>query len=329
ARATFTADRTIAKYVITDVIGRGGWSVVYRGMHMSLNMPVAIKMLRHHMAMEADFLGKFRNEARTIASLNHQNLVKVYDIEQLYRTVFIIMELLDGASVQDMLRTAPRLPVDQAVDILLQTCAGLGYAHQQGIVHGDVKPGNIFIQKNRIAKILDFGVACSTGTKADRLMGTPKYFSPEQIRMKAIDHRSDIYSLGLAAFRMVTGQEAFFDMDVATLCQMHLYEDTPDPRSLVPDLPDELVNIISKATQKGPAERYQEIEEMADDLQRLARRLGVPLSTEPRKHGNMMGLFLFYREEQGEIIKRLVQDFTRELKKIGADLRETDFKQIS
>jgi serine/threonine protein kinase len=292
-------------------------------------MPVAIKMLKHHMAMEEDFLSGFRNEARTIASLNHENLVKVYDIEQLYRTVFIIMELLDGASVLEMLATIPRLPVVHALDIILQTCAGLGYAHQRGIVHGDIKPGNIFIQRNNRAKILDFGVACSTGTKADRLVGTPKYFSPEQIKMKPIDLRSDIYSLGLAAFRMLTGQEAFFDWDVATLCEMHLYEETPNPRLIVPDLPEELAHIILKATQKDPSARYQRVEEMVDDLQPLARKLGVDASREPRKRGNMMGLFLFYRDEQGEMIKQLVSDFSRELRKIGADLRETDFKQIS
>ena len=329
ARATFTADRAIGKYSIREIIGRGGWSVVYRGMHTTLNMPVAIKMLRHHMAMEEDFLRSFHNEARTIANLNHENVVKVYDIEELYRTVFIVMEFLEGASVQDMLRTAPNLGLVQVVDILLQTCAGLGYAHGRGIVHGDIKPGNIFIQKNNSVKILDFGVACATGTKVDRLMGTPKYFSPEQIRMKPMDERSDIYSLGLATFRMLTGHEAFFDMDMTTLCQMHLYQETPNPRSIVPDLPQELTNIILKATQKDPAARYQRVEEIVDDIQPLARKLGIDVSGQPRPQSNMTGLFLFYRDGQGDIIKSLVSDFSTELKKIGIDLRESNFKDVS
>ena len=328
ARAALTADRTIGKYVINEVIGKGGWSIVYRGEHTTLNMPVAIKMLRHHMAMDQSFSTKFRNEAQTIAKLNHENIVKVYDIEQLFRTVFIIMEHLEGESVQDMLRTTPSLPVERVVDILLQTCEGLGYAHEHGIVHGDIKPGNIFIQKNGRAKLLDFGVACNTGTKSEKLMGTPKYFSPEQIRLRPIDRRSDIYSLGLAAFRMLAGREAFTGKDVLSLCEKHLYEDAPEPRSLVPDLPEELNTVISKAVRKDPLDRYQSVREIVHAIEPLANKYGVTVSKESDRHTNMMGLFLFYRNEQHSIIKRLVQDFSRELEKIGANLRDADFKDV-
>ncbi|MFH1117245.1 MAG: protein kinase [Pseudomonadota bacterium] len=328
ARAALTADRTIGKYVISEVIGKGGWSIVYRGEHTTLNMPVAIKMLRHHMAMDHDFSTKFRNEAQTIARLNHENIVKVYDIEQLYRTVFIIMEHLEGESVQGMFRTTPSLPVEKVVDVLLQTCEGLGYAHEHGIVHGDIKPGNIFIQKNGRVKLLDFGVACNTGTKSEKLMGTPKYFSPEQIRLRPIDRRSDIYSLGLAAFRMLTGREAFLKKDIVSLCEMHLYENVPEPRSLVPDLPEELNSVILKAAKKDPLDRYQSVREIIHDLEPLADRCGVSVSKDSSRHANMMGLFLFYRNEQRAVIKRLVQDFSRELEKIGANLRDADFKDI-
>ncbi len=328
ARAVLTADRTIGKYVINEVIGKGGWSVVYKGEHTTLNMPVAIKMLRHHMAMDRDFLTKFQNEAQTIAKLNHENIVKVYDIEQLFRTVFIIMEHLEGESVEGMLRTTPSLPVEKVVEILIQTCEGLGYAHEHGIVHGDIKPGNIFIQKNGKVKLVDFGVACNTGTKSERIMGTPKYFSPEQIRLRPADRRSDIYSLGLAAFRMLTGREAFMDLDVASLCEMHLYEDIPEPRSLVPDLPEELNTVIIKATRKDPLDRYQSTREMIHDIEPLATMCGVSLSTESNRHTNMMGLFLFYRDEHRGIIRRLVQEFSQELQKIGADLRDADFKDV-
>jgi serine/threonine protein kinase len=328
ARAALTVDRTIGKYVINKVIGRGGWSLVYKGTHTTLNMPVAIKMLRHHMAMDEGFLTRFQNEAQTIARLNHENIVKVYDIEQLFRTVFIIMEHLEGVSVQDMFKVTPSLPPDKVVSILMQTCSGLEYAHEEGIVHGDIKPGNIFVQKDDKVRLLDFGVACNTGTKSDKLMGTPKYFSPEQIRLRPIDRRSDIYSLGLAAFRMLTGREAFMQLDVATLCEMHLYEDIPDPKSLVPDIPDELNSVILKATKKDPLARYQSVSDMMHDIHPLAQRLGVSASLESKRHTNMMGLFLFYRNEHQKIIKRLVKDFTRELKKIGADLRDTDFKDV-
>lgn len=328
ARAALTAERTIGKYLITEVIGKGGWSIVYKGQHTTLNMPVAIKMLRHHMAMDREFSTKFRNEAQTIARLNHENIVKVYDIEQLFRTVFIVMEHLEGESVQDKLRKTPTLPKEKVVEILLQTCDGLGYAHERGIVHGDVKPGNIFILNDGSLKLLDFGVACNTGTKSERLIGTPKYFSPEQIRLKPIDRRSDIYSLGLTAFRMLTGREAFLDADVASLCEMHLYEDIPEPKSLVPDLPEELNTVILKATKKNPGDRYQSVREMIHDIEPLADQLGLTALREAGRATNMMGLFLFYRDEHRAMIKRLVQDFSQELRKIGADLRDADFKDI-
>jgi len=217
------------------------------------------------------------------------------------------------------------------VDIILQTCGALSYAHSFGIVHGDIKPGNIFLQNTNRIKILDFGVACTKGTRSERLMGTPKYFSPEQIRMMPIDHRSDIYSLGLAAYRMLTGQEAFCEQDIAALCQMHLYEDVPNACSLVPDLPSDIHLIISKATQKNPDDRYQSIEELIHDLAPVARRLGLTLSGGPNhasRGTNMMGLFLFYRDDHSEMLTALLTDFTRELRKIGVELRESDFRSI-
>ncbi len=328
ARSTLTADRTIGKYVISEILGRGGWSIVYKGVHTSLHMPVAIKMLKHTMAIDPDFLEKFQNEARIIANLNHENIVKVYDIEQLYRTVFIIMEHLEGVSLVEMLRDVKRIPLSRALNILIQVCHGLAYAHEHGIIHGDIKPGNIFVQPNDRAKVLDFGLAHAPGTRGDRLVGTPRYFSPEQIRMAVLDERSDIYSLGISAYRVITGQEAFREMDIATLLQKHLHEDIPDPRVLVPDLPEELHAFLIKSTRKEPADRYQTIKEIIHDLEPLLPKLGLPTEPEWRKHVNMMGLFLFYRDEHEEILKRLVSDFGQELKKLGAVLRDTDFKDV-
>jgi len=328
ARTSLTADRIIGKYLITDVVGRGGWSIVYRGVHTTLNMPVAIKMLKHNMAMDAGFIEKFRDEARTIANLNHENIVKVYDIENLYRTVFIVMESLEGASAQDILKNIGKFDLKQALQILMQVCSGLAYAHERGIVHGDVKPGNIFVQKDGSVKLLDFGVACHAGTRSDKLMGTPKYFSPEQIKLAAVDARSDIYSLGISAFRMITGQEAFMELDVATLCHQHLYEAIPEPRSLVPDIPDEMNSFIVRATQKDPEARFQSMGQIIHELLPLAKSLGLDVPGESKRHANMMSLFLFYRDDQHEMIQRLVNDFSQELKKIGAEFRDADFKDL-
>ncbi|MBI5247917.1 MAG: protein kinase, partial [Desulfomonile tiedjei] len=324
SRSSLTVDRTIGKYVIHEIIGRGGWSIVYKGKHSTLNMPVAIKMLKHNMAMAAEFIGEFQNEARTIAGLNHPNIVKVYDIEQLYKTVFIIMELLDGASLETTLRESGRLPLEKSLEVLLQVCAGLSYAHERGIIHRDIKPGNIFIQKNDVAKIVDFGLACATGTKGIRVVGTPKYLSPEQIRGLPVDERSDIYSLGITAFKMVTGQEVFQDNDIVSLLHMHLYEDIPDPRDLVPDLPEEMRTFILRATRREPSSRYQSIGQVLSELHLLADKIGMALPTKAERCLNMMGLFLFYRDEHQAILTRLVKDFSDELEKIGAVLRESD-----
>jgi eukaryotic-like serine/threonine-protein kinase len=328
ARSTLIADRTIGKYLINQILDRGGWSIVYKGVHTTLNMPVAIKMLRHNMALDSNFLKNFQDEARIIANLNHENIVKVYDIEQLYRTVFIIMEYLDGDSLEKILREGPRLSSPRALKILLQTCSGLAYAHERGIVHGDIKPGNIFILDGDKAKILDFGLACAPGTKLTSLAGTPKYLSPEQIKRSPIDERSDIYSLGIAAFRMITGQDAFHSPDIAELLNMHLHAAIPNPKSLVPDLPDELSDFIIRATQKNPAERYETVGQIMAELQPLSQRLGVEIPSDSRRNNNMMSLFLFYRVDKQAIIKQLVNDFTSELKKVGAVLREADFKDI-
>jgi eukaryotic-like serine/threonine-protein kinase len=328
ARSTMTADRTIGKYLIHHTIGQGGWSIVYEGKHTTLNMPVAIKMLKHNMAMDEGFIEEFQNEARTIASLNHENIVKVYDIEQLYRTVFIIMELLDGASLEKIVRETGRLSPTKSLEVLLQVCRGLRYAHEQGIVHRDIKPGNIFVQKNDVVKIVDFGLACATGTKGVCVVGTPKYLSPEQIRGWPVDERSDIYSLGVCAFKMVTGAEAFHGSDVVSLLHMHLYEDAPDPKDLAPDIPDEMRTFILRSTKREPSLRYQSVEQALSELYPLAEKLRIALPARAERSLNMMGLFLFYREEQRQILTRLVRDFGEELKKIGAVLRESDFKDL-
>lgn len=327
-RATIIADRTVGKYVIQEVLGRGGWSIVYKGMHVNLNMPVAVKMLKHDMAMDEDFLGRFKNEATTIANLNHENIVKVYDIEQLYRTVFIVMEYLRGRSLHEILFDEERLSPPRALNIILQVCAGLRYAHEQGVIHGDVKPGNVFVQEGDKAKILDFGLACRTGTRSTRIVGTPKYFSPEAIRLGPIDARSDIYSLGISAYRIITGQEAFQSPDIANLCQMHLFEPNPDPAALVEDLPEELRTFILKCTAKNPGDRFQNMTEAIHHLQPLTKQLGVELPMQSSRKLNMKSLSLFYREEHQAMIGQLVRDFTNELEKIGAVMKEADFRDI-
>jgi CRP-like cAMP-binding protein len=321
------ADRVIGKYLAADIIGRGGYSIVYKGVHRSLNMPVAIKMLRHDMASDTGFSEKFRNEAKTIARLNHENIVKVYDIEELYRTIFIITEYLNGVPLDQILEKVPRLPLPRVLNILMQVCAGLAYAHKRGIVHQDVKPGNIFVQPDDKAKIVDFGLACSPGT-VDNLCwpGTPFYTSPEYIEGDPVDERSDIYSLGITAYEMITGQKPFPGDDVAKAISFHLDENIADPAKIVPDLPAAMRNFIIKACSRNSGERYQNVAEALEDLQSLAMEFGLKSSDLYTEKRRLATFFLVYKEDDRQALDHVMDEFKAKIQGMGIELRAADFK---
>jgi tRNA A-37 threonylcarbamoyl transferase component Bud32 len=323
-----TAFRTVGKYVIKDVVGQGGWSMVYKGVHAKLNFPVAIKMMKHNMAMDEEFLRKFQNEATIIARLNHPNIVKVYDIEELYRTVFIIMEYLEGFSLGHMLEYMPKPSLPQILDVLLQICSGLEYAHKKGIIHQDIKPDNVFIQPDGRAKIVDFGLATPPGSMDIDLPGTIFYMSPEQILGNPVDERTDIYSLGITAYEMVTGKRPFPEDDMGKLMDYHIREDAPDPRILVPDLPDEISDFIVRSIRKNADERPKTVTEVLDELRPLAERMGIKFRPRERKKGKMMGLFLFYQDEHQLALNRLIDKFTSDVDEIGATLHLTHLDNI-
>jgi len=323
-----TANKTIGKYLISEVIGRGGWSIVYKGLHKSLNMPVAIKMLKHDMAMNEDFAEKFHNEAKTIALLNHDNIVRVYDIEELYRTIFIIMEYLEGLTLDYILYRMPKLTITKALDILLQVCTGLSYAHDQGIIHQDIKPANIFIQLDGRTKIVDFGLSCPPGTIDFCLPGTIYYMSPEQIEGETVDERTDIYSFGIMAYEMLTGQRPYLEEDPAKLMELHLTADVPDPRTVVPDLPQELYYFIKRATQKDTSARFKSVWEIIRDLQPLADKLGIEGRPQTDKRQKMLSLSLFYETEQLLRLNKLVEKFNREVNEIGAKLEIRNLDKV-
>ncbi|MBI5249790.1 MAG: protein kinase [Desulfomonile tiedjei] len=322
-----TAERSIGRYTIHDMLAEGGWSIVYRGVHSYLNFPVAIKMLKHNMARDPEFLGKFQDEAKIIAQLNHDNIVKVYDIEHVSRTVFIIMEHLEGITLRHILRNKLRLPYPRMLQILVQVCAGLEYAHQQGIVHQDVKPGNIFIENSDRVKIVDFGLASPIGGCSDDLPGTVFYMAPEQIEGEPVDARTDVYSLGITAFEMATGRRPFPD-DVCSVLKAHITESTPDPRIFNPDLPPEFGAFISKATQKDPAARYQNCREVILDLTRLASKAGERVAPESHPKRRMMTLFMFYRDESQLELNQIMEELSQQLKALGAELRIADFEGV-
>jgi len=226
------------------------------------------------------------------------------------------------------LERTPRLPLARVVDILMQVGAGLAYAHEKGIVHEDIKPANVFIQPVERAKIVDFGLSLPPGTAAFTVSESAPYMAPEQIKGEPMDARSDIYALGIMAYEMVAGQRPYAEDDISKLLDMHVLEDVPDPRGVVPDLPDELCHFIRRATERDRTARFKSAWEALRTLQPLADKIGVTRAPHLRERRRMMSLFLFYAEEHQLTLNRLVEGFSRELENIGATLRAADFKDI-
>lgn len=320
---TITAERRIGKYVITDIIGKGGYSIVYRGVHEALGMPVAVKMMRHDMAMRSDFIQNFRNEAKTIAQFNHENIVNVYDFEERFQTLFIVMEHLEGMSLRSLLKRMLKLPPMRVVDYLLQISAGLKYAHAKDVVHQDIKPGNIFIMPNEKIKILDFGLACPSGTE-NLFDGTPLYMSPEQIDCLPVDVRTDIYALGLTAYEMLTGQRPFPEEDAWEVMDLRLKQDIPDPAEIVPGLPEAFRKFILKACARDINQRYQNMDQVTAVLRPLvqdSRLQRNDLTIEKKKNSSLL---LIYTNENQSALKRLVEVFKANAQALGVDVKITD-----
>ena len=323
-----TAYRTIGKYVATDIIGNGGFSIVYKGEHKDLGMPVVIKMMRHDMALYPEFMESFRNEAKTIASLNHKHIVKVYDFDERYRTLFIIMEYVQGDSLKDMIRHLKMLPLKLVVKFLDQICSALEYAHQRGIIHRDINPSNIIIQPNDELKLFDFGLACPIGTEDFATTGTGYYMAPEQIEGSPVDPRTDIYALGITAYEMLTGQRPFPEKDLKSLLDLHLSHNIPDPAQVVPDIPPLLSDFIIKAGRCKPDERYQNVAEAIDDLQPLVIEFGLTHKNLPMEKKKMASLILIYKDEQQKVLSELIDDFSIKVQALGIDIKAADFRGI-
>ncbi len=312
-----TGDRHIGKYIIQKKLGKGGWSIVYQGIHRVLNAPVAIKMLKHNMATEEGFLARFRNEARIIARLNHRNIVRVYDIEERFQTVFIVMEYLEGQPLENLLERLGRVPFPRALGLLVQICEGLAYAHDQGIIHQDVKPANLFVQAQDQVKILDFGLACRPGSEELNLAGTIYYAAPEQIEGLAVDARTDIYALGITAFEILTGRRPFPEEDLNELVRMHLEQDIPDPRELLHELPEPLCRLVLRCCRRDPAQRYQSMGEVLEDLRPLvARWCPSPKGEIPERLRAVSILFLC-REEHQLALNPLLEQLGAQLEAMG------------
>jgi len=318
------ADRTIGKYLATDIIGRGGFSLVYKGVHSGLNMPVAIKMMRHDMAADPGFLSHFRNEAKTIANLNHENIVKVHDIEERYRTVFIIMEFVPGQSLMDMLERLRQIPPRLAADYLYQICSGLDYAHRLGIIHRDINTKNIIVQQDDRLKILDFGLACPVGTEDFSSLGTLPYMAPEQINSDRLDQRTDIYALGIMAYEMVVGRRPFPENDIKELTRIHQTMDIPDPGEKVPDLPQALRQFIIKCGRCDPDKRYQDIVQAREAIRPLIHEPFKGAQKEAGEARRETTIFMRYEGDRQSEFRQLMEEFSARARELGGELKIAD-----
>ncbi len=271
------------RYDIEREIAQGGMAEVYLARDRLLDRPVALKALFPEYAREPSFVERFRREAQAAANLNHPNIVSIYDWGQESGTYFIVMEHVEGRSLRDLIRSEGPLEAAQASEITAEIAGALAFAHRSGVVHRDVKPGNVLLTRSGTVKVADFGIAragTSEGlTQTGSVMGTATYFSPEQAQGLPVDGRSDVYSLGVVLYEMVTGVVPFTGDSPVAVAYKHVREAPVPPSRRSPEVPEDLERIILTAMAKEPDHRYQTADDMRADLLRFRR--GRPLAAAP------------------------------------------------
>src|ERR1700719_954912 len=281
-------DETISHFRITEKLGAGGMGVVYKAVDLRLDRPVALKFLPDNMVQDSQALERFRREARAASALNHPGICTIYDIGEQDGRGFIAMEFIDGKTLSSHIHRKA-LPLEETLKLGIQIAEALDAAHAEGIIHRDIKPANIFVTKRGQAKVLDFGLAklFPKGVgKADAdfegevpdptsivgvISGTPSYMSPEQVRGDTLDPRTDIFSLGLLLYEMATGRQAFSGGTGGMIIEAVLTRSPVPVRSISPEIPQKMEEIINKALHKDRAQRYQHAADVRTDLQRLER----------------------------------------------------------
>lgn len=282
------------RYRIEEKIGDGGMAVVFRGVDTLLGRSVTIKILRETLAGDQDVVRSFRREAHAAASLSHPNIVNVYDVGREEEIYYIVMEYIDGRSLKELIMAEGRLSLTQAVSIALQICEALQHAHRHNIIHRDIKPHNILITQEGRAKVADFGIAraitSATVTYTQSIVGSVHYFSPEQANGGLAAEKSDLYSLGIVLYEMLTGDVPFSGDTPVSIALKHVREEIPVPSEINPDIPPDLEEIIMKAVEKSPEDRYESAEELARDLKEFQELIGSnPNYTGERKSRHLQG----------------------------------------
>jgi eukaryotic-like serine/threonine-protein kinase len=270
------------RYQLLERLGSGGMSDVFRARDLMLERSVAIKVLHENYSNDSAFQQRFRQEARAAANLSHPNIVTVHDFGLDHSQLFIVMEHIPGKDLKTLLRQRGRYSVEEAIPLMVQACAGIGYAHRAGLVHCDIKPHNMIVTPDGRLKVTDFGIARALSTimpdeRADVVWGSPQYFSPEQATGEAPSPASDVYSLGIVLYEVLTGALPFTAPTSEELARMHLEAAPIPPSEYVPDLPSALEQIVLKILSKEPAARYR----TADQLGRVLLRFGTEHDVRP------------------------------------------------
>ncbi|MEI8263967.1 MAG: Stk1 family PASTA domain-containing Ser/Thr kinase, partial [Actinomycetes bacterium] len=268
------------RYEITHLIARGGMAQVYRANDLLLDRVVALKVLFPELSVDQTFVERFRREAQAAAKLSHPNIVPVFDWGEDNGTYFIVMEFVDGEPLSATLRREGTLPPVHAASIAAGVAAALSYAHRHGVVHRDVKPGNVLLATDGAVKVTDFGIARAINTEegltqAGSVMGTATYFSPEQAEGVGVDARSDVYSLGIVLFEMLAGRPPFQGDSPVAVASKHVRDQPQLVREFATDTPAALEAITMMAIAKAPSDRYDSAEDMRADLQRFVEGKGV------------------------------------------------------
>jgi len=285
------------RYKILDHLGTGGMATVWLGYDTILDRQVAIKTFKID-ANDEDAVKRFNREAKAVTSLSHPNIVSIYDVENEGEFYYLILEYVEGMTLKDYMIKNPRMPIETIVHIAKQIAAGLSHAHQNGIIHRDIKPQNILMNENLTCKITDFGIARAYGdttlTQTNQMLGTVYYLSPEQARGNVATAQSDIYSLGILIFEMITGQIPFKGESAVAIALKHLQEELPDIDKYRDNVPQSVKNIVLQATMKNPNERYISSKELFEDLSTVLnperlhenKYTGFKIPTEPVQNNN-------------------------------------------
>lgn len=262
------------RYELLEQIGGGGMAAVYKAKDLVLDRFVAVKVMNHSLMQDEEFVNRFVFEARATAKLSHPNVVKVFDAGVDHQIYYMVMELVEGHTLKQYISQHAPLAEEEAIYIMRQICFGLAHAHQQGIIHRDIKPQNIIYSTDGTYKVADFGISrviqeTNSFTKTGKVVGSVHYMSPEQITEQPINFSTDLYSLGVVLFEMLTGQPPYNAKELVAIALQHLNDPIPDPKRYNPTLSDEIVKTMYTLLDKDPRNRFQSIGELLDTLESM------------------------------------------------------------